>query len=90
MKVRISLAAERDLRGIVRYVAQDRPRAALGLYDHIIETGHRLGDFPLLGKSFTATVRCLLVTGTPYAILYRVKKSEVLILRVRHAAQNWR
>lgn len=90
MKVRISRPAGRDLQGIVRYVAQDRPRAALKLYDRIIETGKSLGDFPLLGYELSTTNRCLPVSQTPYNIIYRVSKSEIVILRIRHSAQNWR
>ena len=90
MKVRISRPAGRDLQRIVRHVAQDRPQAALKLYDRIIETGKSLGNFPLLGHELSTRSLCLPVSRTPYNIIYRVSKTEIVILRIRHAAQNWR
>ncbi len=33
--------------------------------------------------------RELVVTGTPYVVVYRVEPSAVLILRMVHGAQRW-
>jgi plasmid stabilization system protein ParE len=49
-----------------------------------------LGAFPTTGAPFATGLRKSLVSGTPFLIIYRVRSTAVEILRVRHAAEDWR
>ena len=49
-----------------------------------------LAEFPTTGTPFAAGLRKSLVGGTPYLIIYRVRRTAVEILRVRHGAEDWR
>ncbi|RIK75561.1 MAG: type II toxin-antitoxin system RelE/ParE family toxin [Planctomycetota bacterium] len=57
-ELRYSLAARRDLRDIVAYIAEDNPRAAIAFGERIERACLRLARFPRLG-----TVRSSLGIG---------------------------
>lgn len=50
-QINITKAAEDDLAGIIEYIANDNPAAALKLADEIQENNIRLKDFPLRGAT---------------------------------------
>lgn len=80
-----------DLAGIWQYSVQqwDEQQAddyLSGLYAAI----DRLTDFPLLGAlrtEFTPPVRIL--ANRQHIIIYRVDGADILIIRVRHAREDW-
>lgn len=63
---------------------------ALRIAMRIEDKAEWLGEFPTTGSPFAAGLRKSLVAGTPYLIIYRIRQSTIEILRVRHAAEDWR
>jgi toxin ParE1/3/4 len=92
MTVRIEWkeAAREDARGIVWYIAQDKPGAARGVYEAIQRQIGLLAEAPELGrKGKLRGTRELVITGTPYIAIYRVTAGTITLLRVLHGAQQW-
>jgi toxin ParE1/3/4 len=82
-------AALRDLNGQLDYIANDNPEAAARLAARIDEATALLVEFPDLSRSGRVRgTRELVVSGTPWIIIYRLTDS-VEVLRLLHAAQRW-
>lgn len=82
--------AARSLTSQIEWIAHDDPVAAIFIGDAIDAAVARLGDYPAMGRpGRVETTRELVVTGTPYLIIYRVEAAAVVILRVLHGAQRW-
>ncbi|RMC62535.1 type II toxin-antitoxin system RelE/ParE family toxin [Sinorhizobium meliloti] len=78
-----------DLDRIVDHIAKDNPSAALDMWDEIEHQVERLRDFPRSGRTGRMPeTRELVVTGTPYIVIYMVG-DEVDLIRVLHGAQQW-
>ena len=89
MRLRYDRLALAQLDHILDYIAQDNPRAAADTVRYIETTIDRLRVFPLSGRPGTvAGTRELVVTGTPYIVVYRATADEVQILGVFHGAQR--
>lgn len=91
-KVVLAPRAIEDLRGIVLYVAPDRPEAAKRLGLALIEKTKVLGRFPLSGRVVPEfgdrLIRELILK--PYRIVYRVDESSkvVGVARYWHGARG--
>lgn len=72
------------------WIAHRDLMAAITVGDAIHAAVERLGRYPEVGRTGRVpTTRELVVTGTPYVVVYRVDATAVLILRVLHGAQQW-
>jgi toxin ParE1/3/4 len=72
------------------WIADHDPLAAVGVGDSIEAAVGRLGEYPAVGRPGRVTgTRELVVTGTPYIVVYRVEAAAVVVLRVLHGAQPW-
>lgn len=81
--------ARARLRQIRAYVARDNPEAAERLATRIIAVVEALRNHPHLGRTGTEPEsRELVIGGTPYVVLYRVRGSRVTIHTVWHGAQQ--
>jgi toxin ParE1/3/4 len=90
-RVEVTAAAERDLEGILEYIAQDDPVAATAFVSRLEEQIGTLELFPercppvpenqLLGTSYRH-----LIHGH-YRTIFRISDRRVIILRVLHEAQ---
>lgn len=81
--------ARARLREIHAFVALDKPEAAGRLATRIVAIVEALGTQPRLGRvGSEAGVRELVVAGTPYVILYRVRAKRVTISTIWHGAQR--
>lgn len=90
MRVRWLARALHDLEDIADYTARDNPAAALRMVDRVEECTTGLEDYPERGRTGRAHgTRELVVTGTPYLVVYRLSASTVDVLRVLHGAQQW-
>lgn len=89
MRVVWTSGALADVDQIQDYVAQDRPIAAYQLARALIgRTNALLADNPLAGRRGRAVeTRELVVTGTPYIVVYRVLDA-VEVLAVLHGARK--
>lgn len=78
-----------DLDRIVDRIALDNPSAALDMWDEIERQVERLRDFPRSGRGGRVLeTRELVVSGTPYIVVYLVS-DDVELIRVLHGAQQW-
>lgn len=78
-----------DLDSIVDHIALENPSAALDIWDDIERQIERLRDFPRSGRiGRMPETRELVVSGTPYIVVYLVSDGVELI-RVLHGAQKW-
>jgi len=80
--------AQARLREIRAYIAQDNPEAAERVAARLVAIVETLKTYPYLGRSGTEPgIRELVVGGTPYIVLYRVRGKRVTILTIWHGAQ---
>jgi len=83
-------AAEDDAGEILEYIAQDNITAAYSVYDAIYQQVGLLSEYPELGRvGRVKGTRELVITGTPYIAVYRLKGENVDILRVLHGSRKW-
>jgi toxin ParE1/3/4 len=81
--------ARARLREIHAFVALDKPDAAGRLATRIVAIVEALRGHPRLGRTGSESgVRELVVAGTPYVILYRVRGNRVTISTSWHAARR--
>lgn len=84
MKIRYTKRALRDLLAIETYIEQHSPKGAARIGARIRKRIDDLELFPEQGApSEKQGVRLLVVTRTPYVVLYRVRK-DVEILTILH------
>ena len=82
--------ARSDLIAIFDYIANDNPAAAAALVDRVDEAVMRLEDHPGLGRpGRRAGTRELVIAGSSYIAVYRIRRDTVQVLRVLHGAQKW-
>ena len=75
----------------LEYVAIDSPSASRRLSERVFAAVDYLLDFPEIGRPGDRRgTRELVVTGTPYIVVYEVEDPTVRILRVWHTRQDWK
>ena len=85
-----SIEARADLRRIDRWLTDNASgEIARRMLVAIGERSTLLLDFPLAGPIGDDEERSLRVTGTPYILIYRLRPTEIEILRVHHNRQDW-
>ena len=91
MQVVLAEPAERDLAGIIDYIALDNPKAAETVFDEIASSLRRLGDFPEMGRTGRVPgTRELRVAGLPFLIVYTVAPDRLTVVAVFHTAMDLR
>ena len=89
VKIVWSPLARARVREIHAYVALDNPRAAERLTTRIVAVIEALKNYPYLGRAGAEPgIRELVVGGTSYIVLYRVRGNRVTINTIWHAAQR--
>jgi toxin ParE1/3/4 len=90
VKIAWTLPALQHLREAREYIEIDNPAAAARQIDLLEAAVNHLRVFPMMGRNgMRPGTRELPVAGTPYIVIYRVKKSDVQVLAVLHGARNW-
>ena len=90
MRIRWLRTALRNLDDHANYIARDDPAAARNAVQRIQGAAERLVQYHNLGRSGRVRqTRELIVGGTPWIIVYRVRADTVEIIRVLHGAQSW-
>jgi len=90
VKIRWLRTALANLHEQAEFIAQDNPPAASRVVREISQAVELLKQHPAMGRSGRVLgTRELVVPGTPYIIPYRVRRKEVQVLRVFHAARRW-
>lgn len=84
-----SRLARARLEEIRVYVAKDKPEAAARLATRIVAVVEALKNHPNLGRvGAERGIRELVIGGTPYIVLYSVKRTRVIINTIWHGAQS--
>ncbi len=90
MKVEWLPEAERNRESQLATIVERNPRAAIDLGDAIEAAVARLADYPESARPGRVQgTHELVVTGTPYVVVYRIEPAAMVILRVLHGAQRW-
>ena len=81
--------ARARLQKIRAYVVLDKPDAADRLATRIVAGVETLRNHPYLGRAGVQPgIRELVIGGSPYSVLYRVRGTRIMISTVWHAAQS--
>ena len=90
MKIEWLPEAVRNREAQLAYIGGRNPAAAIDVGDVIESSVNRLADFPESGRPGRVSgTRELIVTGTPFIVVYRIESSALVVLRVLHGAQRW-
>lgn len=92
MKVHWTERAEIDRDSQEAFISKDNPRAALDQIDRVMARVAALAEHPEQGRPGRRRgTRELVVTGTPFLVVYRLRarSARIEILRVLHGAQQW-
>ena len=81
--------AESDLLKIAQHIAQDSPDAADHLLGLIVARAEALRNHPALYRVGRQRGTREMVVHPHYIVIYRVQKTVVEILRVKHTARRW-
>ncbi len=83
--------ALQDINNIKKYVVIDNLKASINITKRIIIfTETQLAQFQNIGKvGRVIGTRELIISKTPYFVVYKVKNEFVEILRIYHSAQKW-
>ena len=82
--------AECDRTDQITYIADRNPRAAIAVGDAIEAALIRLAAHPESGRAGRVdNTRELVISGTPYVLVYRLENGAVVVLRMLHGARNW-
>jgi len=81
--------AQRDLDEACTYIAADNPHAATRIENRIADAVTGLPAHPRKGRARRdGKARELVVAGTPYVIVYRIKDETIEIMRVWHTSRE--
>jgi toxin ParE1/3/4 len=82
--------AQRNRLEQLDYIAQDNPLAAIGQDERIERQINMLLAHPKMGRPGRVTcTRELVISGTPFVVIYRLQKQSIEVLRLLHSAQQW-
>lgn len=89
MRVDWSDEALTDLLDAYAFIAADNPLAAERVQDRLVNVARTLSDLPNRGRAGRKVgTRELMVSGTPYLIVYTIGGEAVTILRLWHGARE--
>jgi toxin ParE1/3/4 len=82
--------ALKDLREAGDFIALDNPQAAKRIAERVQEAVEYLLGHPNMGRQGRVSgTRELVVSGTPFIVVYRIVVPTIQILRVLHHARKW-
>lgn len=72
------------------YIAQDNPLAAVTQGDRVEEQLDLLLQHPQMGRPGRKQgTRELVISRTPFIVVYRIKGKRIELLRLLHGSQQW-
>lgn len=74
----------------IAYIAQDNPLAAITQGDRIAEQVNMLLQHPEMGRPGRKKgTRELVISRTPFVVVYRVKGTRIEVIRLLHSSQQY-
>ncbi len=90
MKIQITNPAASDLEEIENYIRKDNPVAATRTVLRVLEAIEYLITYPTIGRTGrVANTRELVVSSTPFIVVYQIRQHIIAVLRVLHSARKW-
>jgi addiction module RelE/StbE family toxin len=90
MRLEWTLSAIRDLRAAGEFISLHNLETARRMAERIDEATGYLLDYPHMGRpGRVVNTKELVVSGTPFIVIYRVRGRIVQILRVLHHSGKW-
>jgi addiction module RelE/StbE family toxin len=90
MQVKWLRRALRNLEQARNYVFQDNPTAAQELILKIQNAANQLQNYPFMGKNGRVEgTKELIISNSPYILIYRVKEESVEVLRILHTSKRY-
>ena len=90
LKLEWTSPAISDLKAAGDHINQEAPQAAKRMAERVREMAELLPTQPNIGRpGRIAETRELVVSSTPFIVIYWVRKGVVQILRLLHHAQSW-
>ena len=90
MQIRWEEDALADLIDLRTYLSENNPESANRMANKIINATNLLADYPMLGKvGRIHKTRELVISGTPYTLIYLPESDLISILRIFHQSRSW-
>jgi addiction module RelE/StbE family toxin len=90
MQLRWTPAAATDLQQIFDYIFERNPEKAPQIARQICEAAALLKHSPRIGRpGRKEKTRELVVTGSPYLVVYEIADTTIQIVRILHGARRW-
>lgn len=90
MKVQMTKLAVSDLEAIDTYVRYTNPSAATRMVLRVLEAIEYLSTYPSMGREGRVPkTKELVVSQTPFIVVYQIRQQIILILRILHGARKW-
>ena len=90
MELRWARSALGDLEDAGAFIAEENPQAARAMAQRVKGAVEYLLEHPALGRAGRVRgTRELVVSGTPFIVVYRTHYDQIQILRVLHHARKW-
>jgi len=86
--VKLTKAAEEDLREARRWYRREAPHVAPDFRDEVRETHQRIGENPWQYPDVHRGVRRALVHRFPYAVFYRLWDEAAQVIAITHQARD--
>jgi len=90
VEVKWTPSALADLEDAGDFIGQDNPSAAQAMAGRVQDGVEYLMEHPNLGRAGRVRgTRELVISGSPFVVIYRVRFDQIQILRVLHHARKW-
>jgi toxin ParE1/3/4 len=90
MRIRWTPIAASDLKATHEYISEDSVTSANKVISRILSSVEMLERYPRLGREGRLEgTRELTISNTPFIVFYRIRRNQVEILGVLHAARKW-
>jgi toxin ParE1/3/4 len=72
------------------YISLDNPAETLKTVARVLDAIEYLLQFPNMGRvGRLVGTRELIVSGTPFIVIYQVRRFDIYVLRILHAVRKW-
>jgi toxin ParE1/3/4 len=90
MRIKWVRRALRNLEQAHSYILKENPQAAQEVILKIQVAASQLENYPFMGRPGRVEgTRELVISSTPYIVIYRIKEESVEILRVLHTSKRY-
>jgi toxin ParE1/3/4 len=90
VKIHFARPAKVDLEEVVSFISAENQAAARSTLERIFDAIDYLTSFPSMGRNGRVpNTKELIVSGTPFVVVYQIRSHVIFILRILHGARRW-